>query len=286
MPGFSAENTQYVQRRISELAQGHCLASYKWDGGGVGWNPSMAMDSELLVHVIATFFDVLLAPPIAPAAASVPSSTPGSMFSATSMPGPFGAGLGTSSMFGCTAGAAGAPKPLAKSGVFWRTPSGLGFSAYHLAKASDKQRVRSDVVVLHQHHIFSNRSTQLSSLPFETTTSGSVDGVGGANRPPPRYSLMCDGAEWVVTQGEHNAWDTMVLFFLQRAKRGGALGALDLSREVFSSFTKAITDEGAAQCSRPETVVVGHGPLSILQPWCQALEDLVLDDVTERILKN
>ncbi|KOO31997.1 transmembrane protein 209, partial [Chrysochromulina tobinii] len=61
--GFSAESASYVQRRIRELADGHCVACYKWDGGGAQWNSSLPMDSEVLVHVFATFFDMILSSP-------------------------------------------------------------------------------------------------------------------------------------------------------------------------------------------------------------------------------
>ena len=52
-----------------------------------------------------------------------------------------------------------------------------------------------------------------------------TDPAGSATQTP-RYSVLCDGVEWVVAEGEHNAWEAIVLFLLQRAKRDGVLGGL------------------------------------------------------------
>ena len=41
------------------------------------------------------------------------------------------------------------------------------------------------------------------------------DGGSGSKRNLPRYSVLCDGVEWVVAEGEHNAWEALVLFLLQ-----------------------------------------------------------------------
>ena len=51
----------------------------------------------------------------------------------------------------------------------------------------------------------------------------------GSATQTPRYSVLCDGVEWVVAEGEHNAWEAIVLFLLQRAKRDGVLGGLQPS---------------------------------------------------------
>jgi len=103
---------------------------------------------------------------------------------------------------------------------------------------------------------------------------------GGAKRPPPRFSVLCDGEEWVVAQGEHNAWEAILFFLLQRAKRGGFLGSMDLRQEIFTTFCSALSASGAACLERPTSVTVTHGLLSVLHPWSQRLEDLRLEDVT------
>ena len=101
-----------------------------------------------------------------------------------------------------------------------------------------------------------------------------------AKRVPSRLSVLCDGVEWVVAQGEHNAWEAMVLFLFQRAKRGGFLGSLDLRQEVYTTFKQALSTEGAASFAPAPSPIVQHGLLSILHPWSQRLEDLQLDDVS------
>jgi len=107
--------------------------------------------------------------------------------------------------------------------------------------------------------------------------------VGGVKRPPARFSVLCDGEEWVVAQGEHNAWEAMLLFLLQRAKRGGFLGGIDLRQEIFTTFCSALSASGAASLERPSSVIVTHGLLSVLHPWSQRLEDLRLEDVTSAL---
>jgi len=301
LAGFAAESALYVQQRIGELAQGQCMASYKWDGGGMRWNSSLPMDSELLLHLFATFLDTILAPAIAQAAPASALGAPGgsSMFGGSSLGGSTPGGVFGGSMLGAApstspfANPMAAAKPAAKTGVFWRLPADfppslLAFSSRHIAKAADKQRVKSDVVVLHQHHIPPVRRSTGGvgswGSPLGVAVSSTVDGASSGNgtkRAPPRYSLLCDGAEWVVAQGEHNAWDVLVLFMLHRAKRNGALGGLDLNQEAFTSFKKSITAEATAQLTRPDTLIVGYGALSILQPWSQALEDLSLDAVKQ-----
>jgi len=65
----------------------------------------------------------------------------------------------------------------------------------------------------------------------------------GSATQTPRYSVLCDGVEWVVAEGEHNAWEAIVLFLLQRAKRDGVLGGLDLKRELYTPFMAAMSHE-------------------------------------------
>ena len=130
---------------------------------------------------------------------------------------PFALGGGSSSLLGGapTAAAAGG-----KKGVFWeawpRPEERRGFSARHFAKSTDRQRKKSDVVLLQQ---------------------------PGSATQTPRYSVLCDGVEWVVAEGEHNAWEAIVLFLLQRAKRDGVLGGLDLKRELYTPFMAAMSHE-------------------------------------------
>jgi len=292
LAGFSPESAAYARKRIFELAAGHCVAGYKWDSGGHGWNSAMPMDSELLIHVFATFWDTIL-PPI------VASATPAPAPSAPALGAPSG------SMFGGLGGGGGllggapgglfpntsvAGKPAAgRTSVFWRTPAEtVSFSSRHVSKAAEKTRIKSDVVILHQHHIPNIRvrpSGMGSALldvasPSDSNAHGSE---GIPKRAPPRYSLLVDGSEWVLAQGEHNAWEVLVIFVLQRAKCGGSLGGLDLRQEVFTSLQSAITFDGCAQVQRKDSVILSHGLLSILQPWSQLLEDLSLDKVKEEI---
>ena len=194
-----------------------------------------------------------------------------------------------------------AAAPLAanlKAGVFWRQDAELiGFSAFHYVRSGDAQRKKSDAVLL-QHPGVSGSSAGGGSLAMLLSGSSSLNagGVGGGGhgghggggaappKPPPRYTVMCDGVEWVVAQGEHNAWEAIVLLLFQRAKRGGFLGGLDVRTEVFSLFRQAITTEGAALLDmRQQNTVTAHGLLTILHPWSQALEDVSLDVITAKL---
>ena len=249
------------------------------------------MDCEILVHVLATFFDVLLPPPMAtaaPAAAPAGSGTGGGLFGGPALGSSFGGGLGSSS-FGLMGAPAGAAKPADKTSVFWRAQAELvGFSSRHLAKATDVHRVKSDVVLLHQPHAGGEGAASSSEMgPLSPLGGGTVrapaDGAAGSGhgskRSRLRYSLLCDGVEWVVAQGEHNAWEAIVLFLLQRAKRGGCLGGIDLRHELLSSFMRAMANEETGAPPRPSVPQAGHGILSVLHPWSQRLEELNLDEV-------
>ena len=350
--GFSAESAAYVQRRIRELADDHCVRGYKWDGGGAEWNSSLPMDSEVLVHVFATFFDMILSSPGAQAPAPAPAGPvglPPAPGAAAAAPAP---ALGGGGMFGGSApfGApsssrfSGPAQPAPKTSVFWRsageaigfssrhlwpvrlpqldfssgaqgwfTPDlgdwsecqALGFIPRHLGPARLPQldfssgaqrrttpdltsvRGKSDVIILRKDDISTSRRilSPLGSAASDVTSGAS--GGAGATRAPPRYSLLCDNKEWVVARGEHNAWEVLVLFLLQRAKRAASLGAVppsDLRQEVFGNFETAMTGaEGAAKIQRPDVPTVSFGPLYILHPWSEALEELSLEDVHAKL---
>ena len=99
---------------------------------------------------------------------------------------------------------------------------------------------------------------------------------------PPRYAVLCDNVEWVVAQGEHNLWESLVLLVLQRAKRGGFLVELDLRKEVYTLFKQALAAvDGAAPLAPSDapSPIVHHGLLSVLHPWSNELEELKLEDV-------
>ena len=80
----------------------------------------------------------------------------------------------------------------------------------------------------------------LLQQPGSTMQGGDGSSV---KRNLPRYSVLCEGVEWVVAEGEHNAWEAIVLFLLQRAKRDGVLGGLDLKRELYTPFMAAMSHE-------------------------------------------
>ena len=314
LPNYPPESSKrYVRARLTELAAGHCAAAYKWDGGSpapmVGLPP---MDSEILIHIIVTFFDTILPPPV-PAAAAAGTAAGGmggglmGGMGAKPMGGgglfgaPLGGGLGGgTSLFGAPAGGAAAPAAAAASGVFWRTETELvGFSSKHYARytAESKDKCKSDLVLVQQAGTTAELHTSalgqgllgMSGLPSivgggsnASGGGGLIAGSGGSGgaSTPPRYSALCDGAEWVVAQGEHNAWEAVVLLVLQRAKRGGVLEGLDLQSALYTEFERALVAEGAASIPRPDTPLIHHGLLSVLHPWSQRLEELDLDEVT------
>jgi len=252
------------------------VAIYKWDGGSASWNAALPMDAEILMHVLATFFDFILPPVIeAPAAAPAAAGAPG-LFSKG-----FGCTAAASNPFGTFPSAPGTAKPAAKQDVFWRSATELtGFSSRHLVHASAKQRVRSDAVLLrHQ-----EAGTPAARATNEGGAAGEVTAAGREmKRAGARYSVMCDGTEWVVAQGEHNAWEAIVLFLLNRAKRGGFLGGFDLRQEAFPSFMSAVTTQGAARAPEFDSPILRHGLLSVLHPWSQRLEALDLAEVTQAL---
>lgn len=228
------------------------------------WNASLPTDPEILVHIFACFFDVLLPPPVG--SANKASGAAGGACASTGS-SLFGGGLGGGSNpfgGGLALGTAAAAAP-SKGGVFWRAADELcGFSSRHLAKATDEQRRRSDAVLL-QHG-----------------TSADSAELGSSKHSPPRYSLLCDGAEWVVAQGEHNVWDALVLFLVHRAKSGAQLGGVDLRQELYSPFLTAMRPDGALNIPAAASPIAYHGLLSTLHPWSQQLEDVELDEVARK----
>jgi hypothetical protein len=282
LPGFPKESGRYVRQRIIELAAGQCVSSYRWDGGTQhGWNSSQhPMDSELLVHVLITFFDITVPPPVAGAMApaTMPAVGGGLGFPARGING-IGMGAG---LFGQAAPSAAA----SKTGVFWRADDELcGFTSRHFARGGDQQRVKSDAVLLQQPGTVGGGASlqiPLGVASGSTTHNGSLEDdrrSRGNGRVPPRLSILSDDIEWVVAQGEHNAWEAIVLFVLQRAKRGGFLCGIDLRLELFSVFSNAMYAEGAAKVKKPDNPIISHGMLSVLHPWSQRLEDMRLEDV-------
>lgn len=100
---------------------------------------------------------------------------------------------------------------------------------------------------------------------------------------PPRFSLLCDGCEWAVAHGEHNVWECLVLFILQRAKKSGFVGGLNLQTELYTFFMAAMTPEGVAGVQEASSPIAYHGLLSVLHPWSEELEALNLDEVKRKL---
>ena len=295
VPGHEGQEgcEAYVRQRLLDLARGPCVSLYKWDGGaGPGsaapWTNAFPTDAELLVHVFSTFLDLVLPPP-ADSAAKAPA------------PAPLGGGLGGSNPFAAGGGLAGgalgganpfqvgganplggAPAAAAdKKGVFWEAwplPPGRqhfyderegqrGFSARHFARSTDRQKKKSDVVLLQQP----------GSAAFNDGSS--------MRRNLPRYSVLCEGVEWVVAEGEHNVWEAIVLFLLQRAKSNGFLGGIDLKSpcQLYTAFMAAMHHDFKATSDwKPDSDVALHGLMSVLHPWSEALEQMAIDQVNER----
>ena len=78
VPGFPPESSRYVRTRVADLASGHCVAAYQWDGGGTGWESVLPTDSEVLIHILTVFLDLILPPPVA-AAAAAPAAAAGGL---------------------------------------------------------------------------------------------------------------------------------------------------------------------------------------------------------------
>jgi len=228
-------------------------------------------------------FDHTLPPSAAAAAPAPASASPlggglgGGLFgkAASPAPSPFGGGLGGglgggSSLFGGAGAALGAAAPPAdaRSALFWRAAAELtGFSSRHVALATESHRQKSDVVILRH----------------EGTTP--ADAHGGGARLPPRYSVLSSGAEWVVAETEHNAFESVALLLFHVAKHGGFLGSVDLKREIYSSWTAALSTDGAAPPPEPRSAVAYHAPLAILHPWSEGLDALPLAEVTASLNK-
>lgn len=228
----------------------------------------MLSDAEVLLHLVVTFFDVLLPSPLDAAKPAAPASSLGGALGGGSSLFGGASFCGTSNPFGgslCSTTGSASAAPQAKSGTFWRTPEELcGFSSRHLVKAKDAHRQRSDVVLI-----------QHAAAPDPASSRG--DGVPVV--APPRYSLLCDGCEWTVAPGEHNLWECLVLFVLVRAKKGGYIGGLDLRPELYTSFMTAMTPDGVSSVKEAASPIAYHGLLSVLHPWTEQLEALSLDAV-------
>ena len=70
---------------------------------------------------------------------------------------------------------------------------------------------------------------------------------------------------------------------LQRAKKDGLLGGLDLRLELHSAFLAAMIPEGTAGVKEAATPIAYHGLLSILHPWSGQLEALSLHEVARKL---
>ena len=271
-PSVGSELERCPHFKSPPLLQGHCVSAFKWDSGSSSTGElktSLPTDAEIVLHIFVCFFDVVLPPVFAAKAAAAPAPTTGlssGLFGGGSS-SLFGAsgGFGTRALCGGSAGSlstTGSATIPAKTGVFWRThEESCAFSTRHLASASDEQLRRSDVVMLH--HV-----------------GGSKRRAGGA---PLRYSLLCEGVEWAVVQGEHNVWECLVLFLVQRAKHDGLLGGVDLQPELYTSFMTAMMPGGVTDVTKAANSVAYHGLLSVLHPWSQQLQDVDLREMAKKL---
>lgn len=55
-------NQEYLVKRIRDLANGKCIADYRWSSGTFGWNDHLPTDSAILFHLICTYLDSQLMP--------------------------------------------------------------------------------------------------------------------------------------------------------------------------------------------------------------------------------
>ncbi|KAF5270860.1 hypothetical protein FQA39_LY08305 [Lamprigera yunnana] len=59
-------NQEYLVKRIKELSRGGCMSDFKWNSGstfnGKEWNDSLPTDSEIIIHLFATYMDTQLLP--------------------------------------------------------------------------------------------------------------------------------------------------------------------------------------------------------------------------------
>ena len=152
---------------------------------------------------------------------------------------------------------------------------------------SRARRLQSEVhsfLQLSQGTLLSHRQkSDVVILRHEGTTP--ADAHGGGARLPPRYSVLSSGAEWVVAETEHNAFESVVLLLFHVAKHGGFLGSVDLKREIYSTWTAALSTDGAAPPPEPRSAVAYHAPLAILHPWSEGLDALPLAEVTASLNK-
>lgn len=59
-------NQDYLVKRIKSLANGSCMADYRWNSGssykGINWDEHLPTDSSIIFHLFCTYFDTQLMP--------------------------------------------------------------------------------------------------------------------------------------------------------------------------------------------------------------------------------
>lgn len=285
----------YVEARIKELALGRCVASYVWNGGGRGqlgtgpgasqagthWEPSLPTDAELLVHVFATFMDMVLPPPppgVDGRPAAPPAASTGGLGTGLSLFGGLSR-AGTGSLFGGAGPALQAPSqqppPQVPANAVFAVPAEemVSFTHNHFiaAGAHVKNHARSSVAIV-----------QRRSAP-----GSAADGKSGRAQAP-HFDLVCMHTDWPVAVGEHNVWDCLVLLALAVEKTGATLSRARLDCELQTAFRSAVlaeptrdldlTDSTQYRCELPSPPAPGvdanapWSPLLTCPRWCRPQE--------------
>jgi len=64
MDVHASPSREYIVQRIQELAEGNCMAAFKWNGGGSWqgkpWSTELPTDSQILIHLFCAHMDGLL----------------------------------------------------------------------------------------------------------------------------------------------------------------------------------------------------------------------------------
>ncbi|KAG8457872.1 hypothetical protein KFE25_009770 [Diacronema lutheri] len=312
----------YVKRRTFQLAQGHCLARFCWDGGdgaaaggtpsanaaaGVGagarssdvgggvcgsscggaqWEGGLPTDAEIVMHIFSTFLDAVLVPPPPGVDGRPATAEPSAPAQQPALGGGGGSLFGGGRGFGGGAGGS----SLFGCGA-WGAPAQPAVAPAPAPARNEAFWVRADEMTS-----FSSKHLCPPGQPLAEQARSSIvivkrrslPGASGACKQAgggAHYDLLAQLRPWPVRSGENNVFDCVLLLALFVAKGGGVLGRARLDAELHTAFREAMMPRPA------EGIDLDHSHpyrplLSVLEPWSDELEAVQLPAVHAALEAN